>query len=409
MSKKTLYIILIFLILGGGIAFLFYYLYGRTPTGGVATTQNNDNLFPFDNSGTGAGNGNGQTNINTGNFDTSNSPVPRLRKLSENPLAGQTGFERDKKVFFRFIERATGHISESPADKMITDKITNTTIPKIYEALWTKDGSGSLLRYLKDDEETIVSFYASIGKASTGTPASLTGTFLTQNIESAVVSPDRKTIAFVLPSLFGATLYMADSVTLKPKSVFSSALREWNVAWPEKNTIVLTSKASNNVEGFVYAVSLPSGSAKKILGGLKGLTANLSADGKQLLYSNNKRNNLSLKILDIKTNREISLPFNTLPEKCVWSQKTVTLVYCAVPKESLSANLPDEWYKGGISFDDDLWAFDSATGSTLHPLDPATYKQSFDITNLSLDPTEQYILFTNKKDLTGWVYQLIPN
>ncbi len=409
MSKKTFYIILIFLIIGGGIAFLFYYLYGRTPSGGISTTQNNDNLFPFDNSGTPSGGSGDQTNVNTGSFGTSNSPVPKLRKLSENPLAGQTGFLRDKKVFFRFIERATGHISESPADAMITDKVTNTTIPKIYEALWTKDGGGSLLRYLKDDEETIVSFYASIGKASTGTPASLTGTFLTQNIDTAVVSPDRKTIAFVLPSLFGATLYTADAVTLKPKGVFNTALREWNVSWPEKNTIVLTSKASANVEGFVYAISLPSGSAKKILGGQKGLTANLSANGKQLLFSSNKRNNVSLKILDLKTNREISLPFNTLPEKCVWSQKTVTLVYCAVPKSSLEQNLPDEWYKGGVSFDDDLWAFDSLTGSTLHPLDPSTYKQSFDITDLSFDPTEQYILFTNKKDLTGWAYRLIEN
>lgn len=409
MSKKTLYIILIFLIIGGGVAFLFYYLYGRTPTGDTSITQNDDNLFPFDNSGTSNGGDNDQTVINTGNYGTSSSPVPRLRKLSESPLAGQTGFERDKKVFFRFIERATGHISESPADEMITNKVTNTTIPKIYEALWTKDGSGALLRNLKEDDETIVSFYASIGKASTGTPATLTGTFLQQKIDSAVISPDRKTIAFVLPSLFGATLYTADSTTLKPKSVFSTALREWIVSWPEKNTIVLTSKASNNVEGFVYAVSLPSGSAKKILGGQKGLTANLSADGKKILFSSNKRNNFSLKILDIKTNKEISLPFNTLPEKCVWSQKITTLVYCAVPKSSLGQNLPDEWYNGGISFEDDLWAFDSLTGSTLHPLDPSTYKQSFDMTDLSLDPTEQYILFTDKKTLTGWVYRLIEN
>ncbi len=408
MSKKTFFtLFIIFILLAGGAG--FFYFYYVKPAGLIPgiTNPDNSNLFPFGNSGTGsnAGTGNGGTQP----VSTSSSPVPRLRQLSTSPLGGETSLERSKKTYFRYIERATGHVSETPADSLAVVKVTNTTIPKIYEALWAKDGGGALLRYLKDDEESVQSFYASIGKASTGTPAALTGTFLAQNISDTAFSPSRQSFGYVIPQGAGAALFSVDISTLKPKQLFSSPLHEWTVFWPEKNTITLTSSASSAVEGFMYKITASTGAARKVLGGIKGLTTRMSPDGKEVLYSGIVNGVLKLRLLTLANNEEITLPFNTLPEKCVWSQKVPTFLYCAVPSAFLSSQFPDTWYQSKESFVDDIWGYDSITGSTTHVLDPASYNQSFDVINLDLDSAENFLLFINKKDLTGWVYKLAEN
>ena len=111
-------------------------------------------------------------------------------------------------------------------------------------------------------------------------------------------------------------------------------------------------------------------------------------------------------MLTLATNANIALPFNTLPEKCVWSSKIPTLLYCAVPAEIPRESYPDAWYQGTVLFADDLWSYDSITGSTSHILESADYNYLFDMIKLSLDSREEYFLFMNKADLTGWVYKL---
>lgn len=403
MNKKTLTFLIIFLLLIGGALGVFYYFFIGENGGGAVVTPGNSNLFPFGNSNQ---NGASSTSTQSSSVSSSTTPIPRLRQLGNGPLGGETSFTRSKSVYFRYIERATGHIFEVPANALENNKVTDTTIPKIYESLWTKDGNGTLLRYLKDDGETIVSFYATIGKVATGTSATLGGNFLSPNIKDAALSPTKTTFAYVLEQNGGAALYTADSTTLKPKILYTSPLREWLVSWPNASTITLTTKPWSGSKGFVYAINAASGAVQKILSSVTGLTALMSRDTKRILYSSTENQTFTLHLLTIASNTDVVLPFKTLPEKCVWSEKNPSIFYCAVPKETLESSLPDMWYQGRLSFTDDVWAYDSVTGSTESILTPADLKQSFDVTNPTLDPTENYLLFQNKKDLTGWVYRL---
>jgi hypothetical protein len=107
-------------------------------------------------------------------------------------------------------------------------------------------------------------------------------------------------------------------------------------------------------------------------------------------------------LFDTKTGGEITAPFKTIPDKCVWSS-TTPYVYCATPKTIPSAQYPDAWYQGKVSFNDTLWRMNTATGATEFLIDPSiTTEMEFDATHLILDPTETYVLFTNKKDAQLW-------
>lgn len=405
MSKKTFTILILALVVIVGVFAFFYFSYVKPAAPTTQTTPTtNDDLFPFGNGGGGQQTGGGS---GASAASTTKALPPRLRQLSLNPLAGVASLTRDSKTHFRYIERATGHIFETPADSLDITRITNTTVPKIYEAQWGVGAGSILLRYLKDDEETINTFYASFGSASTTQTANLNGTFLAPNIGSTVFSPLGTSIAYTVTHA-GASLYTADTEALKPKLIFVSPLREWLLLWPEKNTLTLTTRASAGVDGFMYAISPTTGASRKILSSVKGLTTLMSPDGKKVLYAGNENGSIELHLLTISGNVDVGVPFTTLPEKCVWSEKSSNLIFCAVPKNFLDSTLPDTWYQGKVSFDDALWSYDTITGTTVRLLDPSTYSQSFDMVAPSLSANENFILFINKKNLLGWTYKLTP-
>src|SRR3989338_6779767 len=154
-SKKTPLIIkssAVLLIIGGLL--WFYFFYGPTPP----VDPPSKGTFPaVDGSGgtrggSGAGGGAGS------------SPEifaePRLRLLSSSPVAGAISVIKGSAQTVRFVDRASGNVFEvSLSDSVaVPTRLTNATIPKVYEALWQKGGERTLLRYLKDDEETIDTF-----------------------------------------------------------------------------------------------------------------------------------------------------------------------------------------------------------------------------------------------------------
>lgn len=82
-----------------------------------------------------------------------NSP---LSKISQNPIAGFNVFSQNGEIFVRFIDRATGHIWETGSYSANLIRISNTTLPKIQEAVWAGTDT-AILRFLKEDRETIES------------------------------------------------------------------------------------------------------------------------------------------------------------------------------------------------------------------------------------------------------------
>ncbi|GEM_PF-6083129 len=99
--------------------------------------------------------------------------LTQLRKISERPIAGATVFNLNGETLFRFVDRATGHIWEGNVETSGLGRVSNTTIPKIQEAVWAGPNN-VILRFLKEDRETVesVSLRLLTAGAETGTVAS---------------------------------------------------------------------------------------------------------------------------------------------------------------------------------------------------------------------------------------------
>ena len=118
-------------------------------------------------------------------------------------------------------------------------------------------------------------------------------------------------------------------------------------------------------------------------------------------------NNISTTIQDLKKGTSAPVGISTLADKCTWSTKEKSVVYCAVPQSIPAGLYPDDWYKGKVSFNDGLWRIDTATGATDSVMTPELEAGvSMDIVNLSFDQAENALVFINKKDLTPWVFNL---
>ena len=307
----------------------------------------------------------------------------------------------------RYVNRATGNIYQTFADKIDERRFSNTTIPKVYEAFFGNKGQSVVMRYLKDNK-TIETFVGDLpkeylGADSVGT-SQITGIFLPENISDMSVSPDSSQIFYLFDvgdSVAGITLALQTSTKVQ---VFDSPFTERLSSWSNNKIITVTTKPSASVPGYAYAINTDKKDINKILGGINGLTTLTSPDEKMVLYSNN---NLSLNIFNITTGASTPVGIKTLSEKCVWGIAS-DVIYCAVPKFIDPGQYPDSWYQGEISFSDEVWKIDPVTGNTTKILDPVSIQNGEDIDGikLSLDDAQNYLFFVNKKDSYLWELNL---
>ena len=420
MSRKFLTIIfLLFLIILAAILGYYYFVLKKQPAlPNPPGSETEGLLFPFSDNGP---TGTVRDTQKPEAANTNSSAMPILRQITNVPVAGATIFESKDGTMIRYVERATGHVYEAKANAGTPRRLTNTTIPKIYEAIWV-DSQSVILRYLKDGSENIETFFAKIttpkgtaGQTGTSTSAisqtsvaSLEGVFLQKGISELAVSPNKEKIFYIVPTGNGVSGVTANPDGTKKAEVWNSPLRGWQVSWPSGDTIALTVKPTATAPGFLYLLGSRSGSISKIKGGVNGLTALPSGSAKQVLYSLSTGAAVDTFLLDVRTNTSDSFPLKTLPEKCVWGRKDVNIIYCAVPKNISVAELPDSWYQGVASFIDDLWSANLLTGTTKIIASPEDLvgSQTIDATNLSLNETDEYLIFINKKDLTPWVLRV---
>lgn len=304
----------------------------------------------------------------------------------------------------RYVNRASGNVYETFIDKIQEKQFTTTVIPKVYEAFFGNGGQSVVMRYLKTDGKTIETFVGNMPQellaGDTTAGNEIKGTFLPENVSDMSLSPDAKSIFYLLNSgdgVFGTTLNLS---TNKKTQIFSSPFTEWLSWWPTSKTITLTTKPSSFVPGYMYTKDLISQKFSQVLGKINGLTTLMSPDGKTILCGDNK---LSLNFYHPGTNTTDPAGVKTLPEKCVWN-KTSTTIYCAVPKTTSGNGYPDTWYQGEVSFSDQIWKVDAATGNATMIIDPSTTTGGAEVDGMKLvvDDGENYLFFINKKDSFLW-------
>ncbi len=417
LNKIIIFIVIILVIALGVLGFIYF-----TREGGVGdTTVGGINLrdyFPF---------GQGSNNIDqpiteptTATQDITTQPtIPTtLRQVYAFPVSGAGVFKKGSTTIISFIEKSTGNIYEAETETTLINRISNTTIPKIAEATFLKKDS-VLLRYLKDDSDLIETIYGTLSTSTastngTSTPdsnlAEVQSTYLPLNM-MAVAVPDKKDQIFYLTKAgTGSVGAISNPDGTKKTTVFESPINEWVVQWPKSDTLTLTTKASAQSFGYLYFTNTTTGKMQRILGGIQGLTTLTNKTASTTLFNKiNADGSVSFSFYNIKEGISAPVPSNpTFTEKCVWSKKTTGTVYCAIPSKIPSGEYPDSWYKGLISFSDSLWKIDLSKGTSekLSDIKEASGKD-VDAINLTLDDAENFLLFTNKTDLTLWSLDLL--
>ena len=308
----------------------------------------------------------------------------------------------------RYVEKATGNIYQTFADKIEERKFSVTTIPKVYEAYFGNHGESVLMRYLKMGGDTIETFIGNLPKERLGEDTTgnneVKGSFLPNDVKDISISPDTLQVFYLFnsgDSMIGTILNFLDN---KKAQVFDSPFTEWLAQWGSSKMITLTTKPSSNTPGYVYTIDLFSKNMTKTLGDINGLITLMSPNGKLILYANN---NLSLSIYHTDTRNGDALAVRTMPEKCVWNSGSTT-IYCAMPKLITPSQYPDSWYQGEISFSDQLWKIDVENGNATIISDPAREAggEEIDGIKLALDENENYLFFVNKKDSFLWKLDL---
>ena len=226
-------------------------------------------------------------------------------------------------------------------------------------------------------------------KLDSSAPTTLNPHLWDISLSSLALSPNSQKISFLTEITDKTILYTTDWSLQKPKKLWSSPLSSWNISWPKDSLIVITSKPSYDYPGVAYFLDAQTGKETKILNNINGLNLSVSPNGDKLIYTKSLLSGFSLYSYDTKVEESRLLDFNTLPDKCVWSDNDT--LYCAVPKNIPTGHYPDNWYQGKISFSDNVWKIDLKQKTTTIV---STLKGDYDLYNLVI----------NKQ--TGWLYAL---
>ncbi len=398
MTKKLLKIsAYILIILAVALAGYYYMLSRNTSVDGIKKSFFG-NLFPF-------GNNNdvvvGEVPFATTTPNTTTEPTvtpfeQTVRLISNEPVSGSVFVASStKRDVVRYIEKATGHIFDVPTYESSITRISNTTIPQIYLAQFTENGAGFIAQYMKSDD-LVETMYGKI--TGVGTDRTITGSILSRNITSVAVSPDGKNIFTLERVQNGSEGYTSLPNGTGRKLVWSSPLREFIPQFIGATHVGLQSKPYVSAQGVLFDVSTATAGKSVLLGNQFNLTTLPNPKQAHVLYSNG----VTLFDLNTTTNASTELSPNTFPEKCVWAQ-TKMFIYCAVPRSTLSAGSLYVWYKGEISFSDDIWEYDVVANTARRVVDLQDLAgRSIDVSSISINQADTLLLIQSKTDGSLW-------
>ena len=440
---KRLILLLVVLLIAFG-CYWFFFLLNNPAGGGAGAINSLKSLFPYGlNSNSTIGTNIVTTNPN-GTTSTSTSPTmsayDSLVQISQRPVIGMTIaavvpylppvimtgsttnliststataayrstiFDETKLPVVRFAEHGTGYIYDVDVRGQYETKQTGTTIVRVAQAYFGDGGDSVIFRYLKNDNETIETYLGKIippADTTSGQFATVSGSFLPENISDLVMAPDGKSFAYLLPTPDGVSGVSLNTDGTNKTQLFSSSFDEWLLDW-KNGGMTATTKAASTVPGFSYLIQ-DAGAFQKIIGGIDGLTTNLSPDGNSLLYDSSDGNQINTFIRH-SNGDSTKLTISTLPEKCVWGASS-NVIYCAVPTFiPVSATYPDDWYQGTVHFQDQIWRVNVNSGVAIMISDLES--KNIDVVDPMLDPQENFLIFKNNNDDTPWSLDLRQN
>ena len=354
---------------------------------------------------------------------TSDADEPLFRQLSTVQVAGATSVTHGGQTFVRYIARENGFVYEVNPVTGASRQLTNTTVPRIYEAYWGNGGNSVVIRYLfknpltkQDIIRTEIGDLVLPIASSTTELGSLEGLTdrLPDNISQVSVSPNGKFLLYLLPVSDGVSGTIVTLNNRGAREVLRNSFSEWLPQMLNNGHILLTTKPSWDVPGFSYLYNTDNRTLSRVVREKNGLTTLGNLAGSRVLYNENVSRNTVLSMYDEKgfsdedgqVTHTAPLQLATLPEKCAWSGND-TRIFCAAFADTAQNHIPDDWYQGTVSLRDTFWTIDTNTSELVYLADPQKeVGHNFDVLSPFIGGNEKHLFFINKNDFTVWSMRL---
>jgi len=384
--KKILIILVIVLILAL-IAFLVYNFFFKKPSGEKGGTGQ----FPQGEEGAVPPTGEEGEGANIP------SPELKIKALStERILAPALSADKTKVIYY---SAENGNVWQVSFDGSEPVKISSAILNNLVKIIWSPDKTKVVSVYQNSDETVSKYFYDyKTGKA----------TLLGSYIQEISWSPNGDKIAYQYTN--DATsennISIANADGAKWQNVFQTRMKDVNLDWIGSE-ISFYEKPSGIAPSSLFLLNPLTKNLTKVLSDIYGLSVKWSPQNDRVLYSKTASNgkNIGLYVAQKNGSNETNIDISTLAEKCVWAQDN-RILFCAIPKNINEATiLPDDFYKGSFTADDEFWKINLDTGEKTALLQSwERGNEIYDATSLILSPLEDYLFFVNKKD--GLLYSI---
>jgi hypothetical protein len=399
-------LLLVMLAAFGAWYFFFYKPISSGPTvgqGGVV-----QNLQTFSTSNTSSSQN--ATPLTTSNqVNTSEPSAQKIFKIADGPIAAATlvQLSNPTTTLARYVMQDSGHVLDVPIDVAgaIARVDSSITIPGLGNAVWLPGSSGVIVQYAENGVVKTVSLTFPTTATATTAPRVH---FLPDGIESVAPSPDGKSVAYLLPTSAGASGYIAHADGAAPVQLFSSPLTQTLISWPSNQTLLLQSKEAAGVPGIALAVSALTGATTPLVY-TDGLSATANSAFSKVVYQTTPKNAARTTYAhDVKSGKDLELPFNPFPEKCIWSSRSQLLLFCAAPLDATPSYYLDLWHQGLYNAADGIFSFDVGQGITTLVALPggAQGGAQADIASMAVSADGKYLLYVTRGDRSLWGVRL---
>jgi len=396
MTKKTLLIILLIIIFIALDVVFYVFFFQNRDSLTTSEPKSPDSIFPTsDNRPLDDSKTDNLKNEST-NDQTSNSTEVAPTSENGNSLSGTSwsnllaislsSFKVGTTTQTFILDKPSGNIFAYGPDGL--KRLTNTTFPGVEEVIWGMDKNGLRLILRRSSSGLFNNASGLVELGNTTEVGELQTNPLSDNLLSFAVSPTKDRLFVLNGRQGGIDGYVADFNLNNRRTIFSSALSEWLVSWPNQTYIALQTKPAADVPGFLFFLNVNNSSLSPVIRNVEGLSALVGPDANKIIYSRGALNSVSTYLYDYKQDKSLRLSISTLPEKCLWA-KTGEIVFCAVPKNTIAANYPDDWHQGKIQFSDNLWSIDATNGNVTLITDSQNLG---DLINLSHNEDQNQIL-----------------
>ncbi|MEX2514568.1 MAG: hypothetical protein WD335_00335 [Candidatus Paceibacterota bacterium] len=338
--------------------------------------------------------------------DEENDPEEkdRLWRVSDRPVAGSGWVTReDGSQAIWYVLKENGHVYEHDIENRASTRLTNTTIPRVQEAIISPNGEHVIYRYIDIESRNIKTFLATTERTPDGeTLYSIDGSFLPDNLTEVNLSPDGNRIFSFQNTTDGVIGVLYNITTDEGEVFFDSPLQEWRSEWNHSDLITIFTKPAAGVTGVAYQLNTTSGEKTKIIDG-SALTASLHPSNQYLLTGKQESGSYRSRLYEMDDLTSNVMSPATLVEKCNWSDDEL---FCGIPNNLPNKPLKD-WYQGKINFSDQLVSFHLATRNQDRIFtEEELNKGPFDIIKISPANNTEHLIFTNHRNNDLWAIDL---